>query len=59
MSAFGATGDDYVVFCEGLRQICGVDLSQYKRPQRASSACRTRSTACAAIAPSSTRCSTA
>ena len=26
-------GDDYVVFCEGLRQICGVDLSQYKRPQ--------------------------
>jgi chemotaxis protein methyltransferase CheR len=25
--------DDYVVFCEGLRQICGVDLSQYKRPQ--------------------------
>jgi chemotaxis protein methyltransferase CheR len=33
MSAFGATGDDYVAFCEGLRQICGVDLSQYKRPQ--------------------------
>lgn len=31
MSAFGA--DDYVVFCDGLRQICGVDLSQYKRPQ--------------------------
>ncbi|MHB1568071.1 MAG: CheR family methyltransferase [Solirubrobacteraceae bacterium] len=25
--------DDYVVFCEGLRQICGVDLAQYKRPQ--------------------------
>jgi chemotaxis protein methyltransferase CheR len=25
--------DDYVAFCEGLRQICGVDLSQYKRPQ--------------------------
>ena len=25
--------DDYVIFCEGLRQICGVDLSQYKRPQ--------------------------
>jgi chemotaxis protein methyltransferase CheR len=25
--------DDYVLFCEGLRQICGVDLSQYKRPQ--------------------------
>jgi chemotaxis protein methyltransferase CheR len=33
MSAFGAAGDDYVAFCEGLRQICGVDLSQYKRPQ--------------------------
>jgi chemotaxis protein methyltransferase CheR len=31
MSAVGA--DDYVVFCDGLRQICGVDLSQYKRPQ--------------------------
>ncbi|MGH2873229.1 MAG: CheR family methyltransferase [Solirubrobacteraceae bacterium] len=25
--------DDYVAFCEGLRQICGVDLSQYRRPQ--------------------------
>lgn len=25
--------DDYAAFCEGLRQICGVDLSQYKRPQ--------------------------
>jgi chemotaxis protein methyltransferase CheR len=25
--------DDYVAFCEGLRQICGIDLSQYKRPQ--------------------------
>ena len=22
-----------MAFCEGLRQICGVDLSQYKRPQ--------------------------
>jgi chemotaxis protein methyltransferase CheR len=33
MSAIGAVGDDYVAFCEGLRQICGVDLSQYKRPQ--------------------------
>lgn len=31
MSVVGA--DDYVLFCEGLRQICGVDLSQYKRPQ--------------------------
>jgi chemotaxis protein methyltransferase CheR len=31
MSAAGA--DDYTAFCEGLRQICGVDLSQYKRPQ--------------------------
>jgi chemotaxis protein methyltransferase CheR len=28
-----AAPDDYVAFCEGLRQICGVDLSQYKRPQ--------------------------
>jgi chemotaxis protein methyltransferase CheR len=27
------TPDDYLAFCEGLRQICGVDLSQYKRPQ--------------------------
>jgi chemotaxis protein methyltransferase CheR len=25
--------DDYLAFCDGLRQICGVDLSQYKRPQ--------------------------
>jgi chemotaxis protein methyltransferase CheR len=25
--------DDYVDFCDGLRQICGLDLSQYKRPQ--------------------------
>jgi chemotaxis protein methyltransferase CheR len=25
--------DDYVVFCDGLRQVCGIDLSQYKRPQ--------------------------
>jgi chemotaxis protein methyltransferase CheR len=35
MSAVGAAvgSDDYVLFCEGLRQICGVDLSQYKRPQ--------------------------
>jgi chemotaxis protein methyltransferase CheR len=31
-SDFAAT-DDYVAFCEGLRQICGIDLSQYKRPQ--------------------------
>jgi chemotaxis protein methyltransferase CheR len=26
-------GDDYLAFCEGLRQICGIDLAQYKRPQ--------------------------
>jgi chemotaxis protein methyltransferase CheR len=32
MSVIGAA-DDYADFCEGLRQICGVDLSQYKRPQ--------------------------
>jgi chemotaxis protein methyltransferase CheR len=25
--------DDYVAFCEGLRRLCGIDLSQYKRPQ--------------------------
>jgi len=28
-----AAVDDYVAFCEGLRQLCGIDLSQYKRPQ--------------------------
>ena len=33
MSVIAAGSDDYVAFCEGLRQICGVDLSQYKRPQ--------------------------
>jgi chemotaxis protein methyltransferase CheR len=26
-------GDDYLAFCEGLREICGIDLSQYRRPQ--------------------------
>jgi chemotaxis protein methyltransferase CheR len=25
--------DDYQIFCEGLRRICGVDLTQYRRPQ--------------------------
>jgi chemotaxis protein methyltransferase CheR len=25
--------DDYLSFCEGLRRICGIDLTQYKRPQ--------------------------
>ena len=25
--------DDYVAFCEALRRLCGIDLSQYKRPQ--------------------------
>jgi chemotaxis protein methyltransferase CheR len=25
--------DDYLAFCEGLRELCGVDLTQYKRPQ--------------------------
>ena len=25
--------DDYVVFCEGVRELCGVDLSLYRRPQ--------------------------
>lgn len=33
MSALGVAADDYEIFCEGLRRICGVDLSQYKRPQ--------------------------
>jgi chemotaxis protein methyltransferase CheR len=28
-----AAKDDYQAFCEGLRSICGVDLTQYKRPQ--------------------------
>ena len=31
-SDFAAT-DDYIGFCQGLRQICGIDLTQYKRPQ--------------------------
>jgi chemotaxis protein methyltransferase CheR len=31
-SDFAAT-DDYIGFCEGLRQICGIDLTHYKRPQ--------------------------
>jgi chemotaxis protein methyltransferase CheR len=31
-SDFAAT-DDYIGFCEGLRKICGIDLTQYKRPQ--------------------------
>jgi chemotaxis protein methyltransferase CheR len=26
-------GDDYLKFCDGLRQLTGVDLTQYKRPQ--------------------------
>jgi chemotaxis protein methyltransferase CheR len=26
-------GDDYLKFCEGLRELSGVDLTQYKRPQ--------------------------
>jgi len=28
-----AAADDYIGFCAGLRQICGIDLTQYKRPQ--------------------------
>jgi chemotaxis protein methyltransferase CheR len=32
MSLTAAT-DDYVVFCEGLRRLSGVDLTQYRRPQ--------------------------
>jgi chemotaxis protein methyltransferase CheR len=62
-------GDDYLAFCEGLREICGIDLTQYKRPQMER---RLRSffarkgferltdglKDCAATARSSTRCST-
>lgn len=33
MSLTAAATDDYQVFCEGLRRICGVDLTQYRRPQ--------------------------
>jgi chemotaxis protein methyltransferase CheR len=25
--------DDYLIFCEGVRRLCGIDLTQYKRPQ--------------------------
>jgi chemotaxis protein methyltransferase CheR len=25
--------DDYISFCHGLRKLCGIDLTQYKRPQ--------------------------
>jgi chemotaxis protein methyltransferase CheR len=28
-----AAVDDYIGFCDGLRQICGIDLTQYRRPQ--------------------------
>jgi chemotaxis protein methyltransferase CheR len=28
-----AAADDYISFCEGLRGLCGIDLTQYKRPQ--------------------------
>lgn len=27
------TGDDYLQFCGSLRDLCGIDLTQYKRPQ--------------------------
>ena len=33
MSAVTAVGDDYLVFCAGVRAICGIDLTQYRRPQ--------------------------
>ncbi len=26
-------GDDYILFCGSLRELCGIDLTQYKRPQ--------------------------
>ena len=28
-----AAADDYIGFCEGLRKLCGIDLTQYRRPQ--------------------------
>ena len=28
-----AAADDYIAFCDGLRRLCGIDLTQYKRPQ--------------------------
>jgi chemotaxis protein methyltransferase CheR len=33
MSSGLAAADDYTAFCAGLRQICGIDLTQYRRPQ--------------------------
>jgi chemotaxis protein methyltransferase CheR len=33
MSVLTPATDDYLTFCEGLRAICGVDLTQYRRPQ--------------------------
>lgn len=33
MSAIAETGDEYSVFCEGVRRLCEVDLLQYKRGQ--------------------------
>jgi chemotaxis protein methyltransferase CheR len=33
VSTVTPAADDYVTFCEGLQTICGVDLSQYRRPQ--------------------------
>ena len=33
MSALSQPNDDYVQFCTSLRSLCGIDLSQYKRPQ--------------------------
>lgn len=33
MSIATPAADDYVAFCEGLRAICGIDLTQYRRPQ--------------------------
>jgi chemotaxis protein methyltransferase CheR len=28
-----AAVDDYIAFCDGLCRLCGIDLTQYKRPQ--------------------------
>jgi chemotaxis protein methyltransferase CheR len=33
VSVLTARTDDYLAFCDGLRELCGVDLTQYRRPQ--------------------------
>jgi chemotaxis protein methyltransferase CheR len=33
MSTMNLSADDYLGFCAGVRRLCGIDLSQYKRAQ--------------------------